>query len=121
MRRYCLPALLLATLSAPAMAVANPTATVSESTDEAETPASPWTGNGELGYASARGNSTSESLNARLNLQYVQGDWIHAMDLFGLRTSAEYQTQGEEGVTSSRRENTANRHTLGPTTAIHIR
>ena len=120
MRRTPLLALLLAALSTPAMAVTDSSIIATDDTDESEAPASPWTGDGELGYASARGNSTSESLNARLNLQYVQGDWIHAMDLFGLRTSAEYQTQDEDGATSSRRENTANRHTLGFNSALQL-
>ena len=120
MRRYSLLALLLATLSTPALANTHASITATENTDEAEAPASPWNGSGELGYASARGNSTSESLNARFNVQYVQGDWIHAMDLFGLRTSAEYQTQDEDGVTSTQRQNTANRHTLGFNSALQM-
>lgn len=120
MRRYSLLALLLATLSTPALANADASITAAESTDETQAPDSPWTGSGELGYASARGNSTSESFNGRLNLQYTHGDWIHGLDLFGLRTSAEYQSQDEDGVTSSRRQNTANRHTLGFNSAMQL-
>ena len=66
MRHYSLLALLLATLSTPALANADASSTAAESTDETQVPDSPWTGSGELGYASARGNSTSESFNGRL-------------------------------------------------------
>ena len=62
---------------------------------------SPWNGGGELGFAATRGNSVSESLNGRFNVQYTHGDWIHAMDLFGLRSSAEHQVDDGNGGTSA--------------------
>ena len=49
---------------------------------------SPWSGSGgELGFASARGNSSTESFNGSLRLRYTDGDWVHSMDLFGLRSA----------------------------------
>ena len=46
---------------------------------------SPWSGSGgELGFASARGNSNTESFNGRLRLRYTDDDWVHSMALFGL-------------------------------------
>ena len=120
MRRRPLLAVLFATVSAPAWAVADPVAAPAESTDDSQAPVSPWSGRGELGYASARGNSTSESFNGRLNLQYAQADWIHGLDLFGLRSSAEFQLDDGNGGTASRRRNTANRHTVGLNSALQL-
>jgi putative salt-induced outer membrane protein len=83
--------------------------------------ASHWTGGGELGFASARGNSINESLNGRFNLQYTQGDWIHSMDLFGLRARAEYRVEDENGeMTRSDAKTTANRYTVGVNSALKL-
>jgi putative salt-induced outer membrane protein len=88
---------------------------------EAETAAaSPWTGGGELGFASARGNSISESFNGRFNLQYTHGEWIHSADLFGLRASAEYRVEDESGAMTRERETTANRYTFGANSALKL-
>lgn len=104
-------------LSLPALAHTEDAATTEA---QAEEVLSPWNGSGQLGYASSRGNSTSESLNGRLNLQYTQGEWIHSADLFGLRTSAEYRVTGEDGSVSTQRKNTANRYTLGLNSALEL-
>ncbi len=82
-----------------------------------ETPASNWTGNGELGFASAHGNSTTESLNARLNLQYSLEDWTHSVAVFGLRASSEFSIADGDGNLERNRRNTANRYTLGTNSA----
>ena len=91
--------------------------------DSGEKPAeeiSHWTGGGELGFASARGNSINESLNGRFNLQYTQGDWIHAMDLFGLRARAEYRVEDENGGIMRETKTTANRYTVGANSALKL-
>ncbi len=82
-----------------------------------EEKASPWSGRGELGFASARGNSSTESFNGRLNLQYTQDDWVHGLDVFGLRSSAEYRdlSTGEEI-----RRTTANRYAVGANSALQL-
>jgi putative salt-induced outer membrane protein len=88
--------------------------------DEKPAEASHWTGGGELGFASARGNSINESLNGRFNVQYTQGDWIHSMDLFGLRARAEYRVEDEEGGVTREAKTTANRYTFGANSALKL-
>lgn len=88
--------------------------------DEPSEPSSPWAGGGELGFASARGNSISESLNARVDVRYTRGDWIHGIDLFGLRTRAEYAVDDGNGGTVRERKTTANRYTFGANSALRL-
>ncbi len=76
-----------------------------------------WTGNGELGFASARGNSTTESLNARLNLQYSLEAWTHSVSVSGLRASSEFPSADDDGNVEYSRRNTANRYTFGTNSA----
>src|SRR5690349_2377825 len=73
---------------------------------------SPWSGSGgELGFASARGNSNTESANGRLRLRYTDDDWVHSMDLFGLRSRSEYTETADDGTVTKRSNTTANRYT----------
>ncbi|RZA23984.1 MAG: DUF481 domain-containing protein, partial [Lysobacteraceae bacterium] len=90
--------------------------------DGAEAPAepSPWSGGGELGYASTRGNSISESLNTRFHLHYAEGDWIHGLEVFGLRSSAEYRVEDEDGAIHREHKDTANRYTVGASSALKL-
>jgi len=81
---------------------------------------SPWSGSsGELGFAAAHGNSTSESLNARLRLRYDSGGWIHHMDMFGMRSSARF-TRDEGGVSRRVRQTTANRYSIASSSALQL-
>lgn len=110
MSHFPLPSLLvMALLAAPALA--NDTTPLSD-----EEKASPWSGRGELGFASARGNSSTESFNGRLNVQYSEDQWVHGMDLFGIRSSAEYL--GTDGQTT--RRTTSNRYTVGANSALQL-
>jgi len=82
---------------------------------------SPWSGSGgELGFASAHGNSTTESFNGRLKLRYTDDDWVHSMDLFGLRSSAQYTETSDDGTTKRRRQTTANRYTGSAGSALQL-
>jgi len=75
--------------------------------------ASRWSGSrGEFGFAATRGNSSTESFNGRLGLRYARPDWVHQMDLFGLRSSARY-THTDAGITRRVRQATANRYSIG--------
>jgi len=75
--------------------------------------ASRWSGSrGEFGFAATRGNSSTESFNGRLGLRYARRDWVHQMDLFGLRSSARY-TNTDGGITRRVRQATANRYSIG--------
>lgn len=76
-------------------------------------PSSPWSGGGELGFASAHGNSSTESLNARLDLNYADGGaWKYSGSLSGLRASSEYKSTQPDGSVKRDRRTTANRYTL---------
>ena len=112
-----LPLILVLASTAPA-ALAHTAATSPPPAEAA--PSSPWSGGGELGFAATRGNSISESLNGRLQLQYAAGDWIHAMDLFGLRSSAQYRVEDDEGAITRERKTTANRHAIGASSALQL-
>lgn len=118
-RLSILPCLILLAASASPAARANDKACPCDGEDKAAE-VSPWSGGGELGFASARGNSVNESLNGRFNLQYVTGDWIHSMDLFGLRARAEYRVEGEDGGMTRETKTTANRYTVGANSALKL-
>jgi len=82
---------------------------------------SPWSGSsGELGFASAHGNSSTESFNGRLRGRYTDGDWIHSLDLFGLRSSAEYTITNDDGSTYRNRQTTASRYTATAGSALQL-
>ncbi|MGD4800328.1 DUF481 domain-containing protein, partial [Xanthomonas citri pv. citri] len=99
-RRVPLPALLPLLLITPSVwaqavapAPADPAAVVLPS---------PWSGSsGELGYAAAHGNSTTDSLNGRVRLRYTDGDWIHSLDATALRSSSEYTNTNDDGSTTA--------------------
>lgn len=111
--------LILLAASAPSAAWANDKACPCDD-DGKPVEASHWTGGGELGFSSARGNSINESLNGRFNVQYTQGDWIHSMDLFGLRARAEYRVEDEDGGMTRKAKTTANRYTFGANSALKL-
>lgn len=82
---------------------------------------SPWSGSsGELGYASAHGNSTTDSLNGHLKLRYTDGDWIHSFDATALRSSAEYSSTADDGSVSRDRQTTAERYTAAAGSALQL-
>ncbi|MDG2527030.1 DUF481 domain-containing protein [Stenotrophomonas sp. HITSZ_GD] len=82
---------------------------------------SPWSGSsGELGFASAHGNSSTESFNGRLKGRYTDGDWIHSLDLFGMRSSAEYTVTADDGSTTRERQTTAERYTAAAGSALQL-
>lgn len=82
---------------------------------------SPWSGSsGELGFASAHGNSSNESFNGRLRGRYTDGDWIHSLDLFGMRSSAEYTVTNDDGSTDRQRQTTAERYTAAAGSALQL-
>ena len=43
-----------------------------------------WSGKGEVGYLMARGNSESDSANAKLDIAYMIKRWKHSFFLGGL-------------------------------------
>ena len=82
---------------------------------------SPWSGSGgEFGFASARGNSNTESANGRLRLRYTDDDWVHSMDLFGLRSRSEAMQTSDDGTTTRVSSTTANRYTGSAGSALQL-
>ncbi|MFC4729592.1 DUF481 domain-containing protein [Coralloluteibacterium thermophilus] len=76
-----------------------------------------WTGAGEVGLASARGNSTTENANVRLRAAYEDHDFRHEVNLSGLRASSEVN-RGSDDAPERVRETTANRYQFGASSAI---
>jgi len=78
-----------------------------------EVPVSAWhNSSGELGFTAAHGNSTTESLNGRLKLRYLKNDWLHSLDLFGLRSRATYESIDNTGLHFRERKTTAQRFSI---------
>lgn len=97
-----------------------PVAYAQDTTDPAAM-TSPWSGSGgEFGFASARGNSNTESANGRLRLRYTDDDWVHSMDLFGLRSRSEYTETSDDGTVTKRTNTTANRYTGSAGSALQL-
>jgi len=67
-----------------------------------EVQAEGWTGKGELGLAVARGNSKSETLNAKLGLSKDSERWKHDLGLQVLRVKGEVDDEFE--LTANRYE-----------------
>ncbi|WP_083487578.1 DUF481 domain-containing protein [Pseudoxanthomonas dokdonensis] len=80
---------------------------------EAAPQAPHWSGGGEFGYASAKGNSNTESLNGKLDFKYSQGLWKHSANVTALRSSSEYMRIDDDGSVHSGSNTTANRYALG--------
>lgn len=81
-------------------------------------PAASWNATGELGFASARGNARSESLNLRLALGYETERWKHGWHAAALRAKGEVSGDFDgDGVAEKRYRVNANRYELGVSNA----
>lgn len=83
--------------------------------DDADTTGSSggWTGSGEFGFASARGNSHTENLNAKLGLNQENERWKNSFSLTGLRSKGDVTVQDADGNTITQFSTTANRYEAG--------
>ncbi|MEI7035274.1 DUF481 domain-containing protein [Fulvimonas yonginensis] len=72
-----------------------------------------WTGSGEFGFASARGNSRTENVNARLGLSQENEYWKNNFFLNGMRSRGEVSVVDANGNTVDRFSTTANRYDAG--------
>ncbi len=73
-----------------------------------------WTGTGELGFALARGNARSESLNAKLAFGMETEQWKHSWFASALRAKGEVNGDfNGDGIAEERYELNANRYELG--------
>jgi len=86
-------------------------------TAHADNVAGKWTGSGEFGFASSRGNTHSENLNTKLTLGYQDDTWKDDFFLTALRAKGEIKTPVVvDGVTTgyaSSFDTTANRFEAG--------
>jgi putative salt-induced outer membrane protein len=72
-----------------------------------------WTGSGEFGFASARGNSRTENVNAKLGLNQENEYWRNNFFLNGMRSKGEVTVVDASGNTVDRFSTTANRYDGG--------
>lgn len=87
--------------------------------DGAPEPPAGWTGTGELGFASARGNARSESLNLRFGLGRETERWKHGWHASALRAKGEVSGDFDgDGVSEQRYGLNANRYELGLSSAF---
>jgi len=63
-----------------------------------------WTGAGELGLALSRGNSETESLNAKLGLALEDAAWKHNLGFAALRQKGQSADSGDLDLTANRYE-----------------
>jgi putative salt-induced outer membrane protein len=63
-----------------------------------------WKGAGELGLALSRGNSETESLNAKLGLSYEDAQWKHSIGFAALRQKGQVADTDELDLTANRYE-----------------
>src|SRR6201991_407124 len=72
-----------------------------------------WTGSGEFGFASSRGNSHTENANAKLGLSHENELWKNNIYLNGLRSKGETSVTDPDGNTVDKFSTTANRYDTG--------
>lgn len=110
MKKLLLATLVLAALPFIASAqdaTANPAATPDQNADASKNGG--WTGTGEFGFASSRGNSRSENANAKLGLNQENELWKNNFYLNGLRSKGEV----DDGNGNNQFSTTANRYDTG--------
>lgn len=108
---------------APLLAAALAFACVTPATAADEVPQGEWTGSGELGFAMTRGNTRSESVNAKLNLKREDETWKNAFYLTGLRNKGEVTVQQQvdgETVSTDVFQATANRIEAGASVGYRV-
>lgn len=85
---------------------------------DAAEPQAGWTGSGELGMALTRGNSRTESLNARLGLAHEDARWKNSFGASALRARAEVRGDFDgDGTEQARYETSADRYELATSSA----
>ena len=112
MKKILLASLVLAALPMAAQAQdANANTNAAPSSDASKN--NGWTGSGEFGFASSRGNSRSENANAKLGLQQENEVWKNSFYLNGLRSKGDVEVQDPAGNTIDKFSTTANRYDSG--------
>ncbi|UPG85711.1 DUF481 domain-containing protein [Luteibacter aegosomatis] len=111
MKKLLIATLVLAAL--PLAAQAQDAATTTPAQDANPSQNGGWTGSGEFGFASSRGNSRSENANAKLGLSQENEVWKNNFFLNGLRSKGEVAVTDPDGNTVDKFSTTANRYDTG--------
>ncbi|MEX1828426.1 YdiY family protein [Luteibacter sp. CQ10] len=111
MKKLLIATLVLAAL--PLAAQAQDAATAAPAQDANPSQNGGWTGSGEFGFASSRGNSRSENANAKLGLSQENEVWKNNFFLNGLRSKGEVSVTDPDGNTVDKFSTTANRYDTG--------
>ncbi|HEY4090857.1 MAG TPA: DUF481 domain-containing protein [Luteibacter sp.] len=116
MKKILLASLVLAALpfaaqAQDAFATDNPNAGPAPSSDASKNGG--WTGSGEFGFASSRGNSRTENANAKLGLSQENEVWKNSFYLNGLRSKGDVTVTDANGNDIERFSTTANRYDSG--------
>ena len=72
-----------------------------------------WTGAGELGFASATGNTRSQNINAKLGLNQENDQWKNTFFIDALRSKSQQKVRDSAGNTVTQLNTTANRYDGG--------
>lgn len=113
MNKISLAFLLAATTLASHVHAQDTTGGASTGSDSSATDNGGWSGSGEFGFASTRGNSRSENLNAKLGLSQENELWRNNFFLNGLRSKGNVSVTDAAGKTVDRFTTTANRYDSG--------
>jgi putative salt-induced outer membrane protein len=116
MKKILLASLVLAALPFAAQAqdsfsTANPNGGGAPSSDASKNGG--WTGSGEFGFASSRGNSRTENANAKLGLSQENEVWKNNFYLNGLRSKGDVTVTDQAGNEVDKFSTTANRYDSG--------
>ena len=79
-----------------------------------------WTGSGEFGFASARGNSRTENVNAKLGLNQENEQWKNSFFLDALRSKSQQTVVDTNGNTLKQFNTTANRYDGGASVGLKL-
>jgi putative salt-induced outer membrane protein len=72
-----------------------------------------WSGSGEFGFASATGNTRSQNINGKLNLNQENEQWKNNFYVDFLRSKSQQQVVNASGATVEQFNETANRYDGG--------
>lgn len=79
-----------------------------------------WSGSGELGFASATGNSRSQNINAKLGLSQENDQWKNNFFVDALRSKSEQKVVDTNGNTIEQFNTTANRYDAGASVGLKL-
>ncbi len=88
-------------------------ATTSSTSADAAASNGGWTGSGELGFASATGNTRSQNINAKLGLNQENDQWKNTFFVDALRSKSQQKVVDGAGNTITQLNTTANRYDGG--------